>query len=131
MPSVRKLALREALRGATTSEAVFAIAVDNVSDSPYVPSHVRDRLAELLLAGNFDALRQALQCNRSTPSAAARRSAGSFENYREMVVAVFSRSRKVALLPAERRRALGAAIHATSSKVWALLKEFSLRFFKI
>jgi hypothetical protein len=34
-----------------------------------------------------------------------------------MVVAVFSRSRKVAQLPAERRRALGAAIHATSSKV--------------
>merc|ERR1719440_1626287 len=64
-------------------------------------------------------MRQALQC-RSTTAAAAPSSAGrdcAFENYREMVVAVFSRSRKVALLPAERRRALGAAIHATSSKV--------------
>jgi len=118
MPSVRKLALRESLRSATTSEAVVAIALENVSDSPFVPSHARNQLAELLFAGNFDAMRQALQC-RSTTAAAAPSSAGrdyGFENFREMVVAIFSRSRKVALLPAERRRALGAAIHATSSK---------------
>ena len=44
-------------------------------------------------------MRQALQC-RSTTAAAAASSAGrdyGFENFREMVVAIFSRSRKVAL----------------------------------
>merc|ERR1719161_1675975 len=83
MPSVRKLALRESLRSATTSEAVVAIAVENVSDSPFVPSHARNQLAELLFAGNFDAMRQALQC-RSTTAAAAPSSAGrdyGFENF--------------------------------------------------
>lgn len=135
MPDVRKLALHEALRCARTPEAVMSIAADNVCDSPFVPADQRDGLAELMLTGDFDTLRRALQCSalNGQPSSHARHWAlalaqganSEFETYRAMVVAIFSRSRKIAALPAERRRALGAAIHATTSK--AELKDLALR----
>lgn len=128
MPDVRKLALRETLRCARTQEAVMSIVADNVCDSPFVPADQRDGLAELMLAGDFDRLRDAMRCSvlNRQPSSHVRQGANSeFENYRAMVVAIFSRSQKIAALPAERRRALGAGIHATTSK--AELKDLALR----
>ena len=114
LPDVRRRALAESVREAATAEAAIAILLENVASSPYLPEERKDPLAELAMTHQFDALAAALQCDQAL-SPGPTSAEGEFRAIRDMVVAVFTRSRKMAALPAARRRELGAAIHAQTT----------------
>jgi len=111
LPEVRKLALTESLRRARSIEAALQMLLEVVVDSPYITAEMGNRLADLMLTGQWSMIREVLLCDE----AIAPPRLGEFETYRSMVVAMFSTSRRTALLSEERRRMLGAAIHAATS----------------
>jgi len=113
LPDVRRRALAESVREATTVEAATDILLENVASSPFLPQERKDPLAELAMTHQFDALAAALQCDETlSPGASPEH---EFAALRQMVVAVFTRSRKMQGLPAAKRRQLGAAIHAQTT----------------
>ena len=114
LPDVRRRALAESVREAATAEAAIDILLENVASSPYLPQERKDPLAELAMTHQFDALAAALQCDQAL-SPGPTSTEEEFRAIRDMVVAVFTRSRKMAALPAARRRELGAAIHAQTT----------------
>ena len=114
VPDVRVRALTQSLAHCESYENAVSLLLENLSESPYIPIEKRNPLAELTMTRNFEALRQAVHCDPILPRPPDNHSARqeSFHAFREMVVAIFSRSRKMAALPAVRRRHIGAAIHA-------------------
>jgi len=112
LPDVRRRVLAETVRAAATVEAAFDILLENVASSPYLPQESKDPLAELAMTHQFNALAAALQCDERLACLAPTTQEEEFRALRQMVVAVFTRSRKMQALPAVKRRQLGAAIHA-------------------
>lgn len=101
---------------ARSDEAAIRVVMDNAADTPFVPAEMKDVLSELLFARRWDALKEFLGCQDAMVPDASTVRANDFHHFRDMIVAIFTDSRKVASLPSERRRALGAAIHASRSK---------------
>jgi hypothetical protein len=108
LPDVRRRVLAESVRGATTVEVAMDILLENVASSPYLPQERKDPLAELAMTHQFDALAAVLQCDETLAPVASPEE--EFRALRQMVVAVFTRSRKMQGLPAAKRHQLGAAI---------------------
>ena len=117
LPDVRRRALIESVRRTETAEGAIDVLLENLSSSPYIPQERKDQLAELAMTQQFAALRTALMCDPPSLSsgAAAISEEEEFRAFRQMVVAVFTRSRKMAALSAERRWQLGSAIHSQRS----------------
>jgi hypothetical protein len=117
LPEVRKRALMETLRAAQTEENVVQILLDNVSTSPFIPQEQKDTLAEMVLMQQWDQLGAALQCEAPLvgPPQSEPPVWNAFVAYRDMVVSVFSTSRKMQLLDEALRRNLGAEIHSQMS----------------
>jgi hypothetical protein len=111
LPDVRRRVLAETIRGAVTVEAATDILLENVASSPYLPQERKDPLAELTMLQQFDALAVALKCDERLACLAPTTPEEEFRALRQMVVAIFTRSRKMQALPAAKRRQLGAAIH--------------------
>jgi len=112
LPDVRRRALAETVRAAATAEAATDILLENVASSPYLPQARKDPLAELAMTQQFEALATELQCDERLACLAPTTPEEDFRALRQMVVAVFTRSRRMQRLPAAKRRHLGAAIHA-------------------
>lgn len=123
IPSVRQLALLETIRKCCTFEAAKQMVLENMAGSPYIPDERKNELVESVLLEHWDNLRQMLQCpcTNSTPHMNL---SADFQMFRAMVVAMFSRSRKIRALPEARRFQLGAAIHNMTTV--EDLKEFAM-----
>jgi len=123
MSNVRKLALQQALVHASCPDKAVQICLDSLVMAPCMPSGSRDNVSELLLTYSWNDLRHTLQCPPLRYDQAGRpllnvpscNSLTHFQHYRSMVVAIFTRSRKMASLPPERRRQLGAMLHHAQS----------------
>ena len=120
LPEVRMRALVETLRAVQTEEQAIECLLENLGTSPFIPQSQKDILAEMVLMREWDRLRAALQCDAgagadASAGAGAETAAALFGDFRDMVVAVFTKSRKMRLLDTARRRALGAAIHSQVS----------------
>jgi hypothetical protein len=114
LPDVRRLALMMTLAKADSSEDARHVLLENLCSSPYIPEASKNDLAELVYTEQWDTLRAALQCEEAAPGG-ANEARPPFSAFRAMVVSVFSRSRKMATVSAERRRQLGLAIYGTQS----------------
>ena len=130
---------------ASSEEVAIQVLLENLSSSPFIPEAQRNYLAELVLMGQWDEIRRAMQClalppppvpsappqpvpsgslfgagcggsDSGAPQAAEQAEAEAFAQFRAMVVAIFSRSSKVCSIAAARRRMLGAAIHRTATR---------------
>ena len=136
LPEVRILALREAVRRSADDGGATQIMLENLTGSPFIPQERKDALAEMVLLEQWEQLAVALGCvpeeggargegegeGEGEGGGAADGSGGGFADqgsafaeFRAMVVAVFSRSRKVSATSAARRRRIGGAIHGASS----------------
>jgi hypothetical protein len=113
LPVVRKQALWHTLAAGHTVEQGCDVLLQNVAGSPYLPDDKKNILAEMVLTQQWLPLREALQCSVDVGRQA--QVAPTFDTFRGMVVAIFSRSSKIGALPKDRRQALGAAIQATRS----------------
>ena len=114
LPRVRALALAETIRAAGSAEEARGFLLDNLAESPYLPDEMKDPLANLVFQQRWDDLRRQLRCH--SPADGDSPSQNNFALYRDMVISIFSRSKKMAGLPSERRLQLGVAIHACRSK---------------
>lgn len=114
LPRVRGLALAETIRAARSAEEARGFLLHNLAESPYIPDEMKDPLANLVFQQQWEDLRRQLRCH--SPAQGERPSQNNFALYRDMVISIFSRSKKMAGLPSERRRQLGVAIHACQSK---------------
>ena len=108
LPDVRRLALRETLRASSSNERAIAIMLENLQSSPFIPESQKDELANLVLEKNFLRLQQVLQC---VDSPVATTNTLLFDEFRETVTLIFTRSKKMKQVVAERRSSIGAAIH--------------------
>ncbi len=124
IPKVRCLALSETIRHAPTEEDALGFLLTALSDSPYIPDERKDPLANLVYEDDWTELFSTLGCSEAG-SGYARGLGTEFQQYREMVVSIFSRSRKINQLPDSRKIALGAAIHLCSTK--ESLKHLAIR----
>lgn len=118
LPLVRKCALRESVRMATSEEQVNEILLANLTGSPYIPDVIKGQLAELVLSRNWDSLASALQCPASVHTGVGLDLSTSTEYslFQQMVVLIFSRSRRLQGLDASRRRQLGSLLHRCRSR---------------
>jgi len=116
LPKVRSQALMHALSATSTVEQAQHILLENLVGSPYIPDETKNGLAEMALSGKMAELRAALQCQRQGAEEIVAVSPTT-TSFRDMVVAIFSHSRKMAQLEPTRRQALGAAIHTQRSIV--------------
>lgn len=125
LPRPRQLALIESGRAAASVQAIKAIVIDNTCGSPFLPDDQKDGLVELVLAEQWDALRKALRCPASaTLFAADPHPLQRFAEFRQMVVSIFIRSKKIQSLPPQRRQQLGSAIHRAPNKEQLLAVAF-------
>ncbi len=115
LPSVRKRALIETISAAVDGNTAFQLLIETLSGSPYIPDESKAQLAEMAMMGEWDALSKALKCDLANVDneggADALDEEALFHRFRQMVVTIFSRSKKVQDgLPDARKRALGNAI---------------------
>ena len=115
LPKVRRLAITETIHLATDQVAV-QVLLENLFTSPFIPEGQKDVLAELVLSEQWGELLRVLQCNeRRGRNYGVNRFTDDFNTFRSMVVAIYSRSRKVSMVDPVRRRHIGAAIYTASS----------------
>ena len=123
MAKVRKLTIQQALVHASSPDKALQIALESLVTAPCMPLDLRDTVTDLLLTKSWGELRHVLQCPPircdqdgwpliSIPS---RNAQTHFQHFRSMVVAIFTRSRKMAGMPPERRRQVGRILHQASS----------------
>ena len=117
LPDVRRALLIESVQR-TREQRKGHRRITQGAELSYIPQERKDQLAELAMTQQFAALRTALMCDPPSLSsgAAAISEEEEFKAFRQMVVAVFTRSRKMAALSAERRRQLGSAIHSPAEE---------------
>ena len=116
-PGLRIDAIFETLWYCRDDTSVIQIMLDCITDSPYIPDDKKCFFAELTLTSQFAELSRALKCEELVEQ--ARNPSGlddSFLRFRAMVVLLFTRSRKIQLLPEARKTALGLAFHMATSK---------------
>lgn len=124
IPDVRRWALRESIRVARDEESIKSILIDALCGSPYIPEAHKAALGEILVFGMWDQVPKALACPpilptdppMDIPQNATAATAKSLLEFRQMALAIFTKSRKIARLPAARRIQLGQAICRTRSK---------------
>ena len=75
--------------------AATDVLLQNLGESPHIPQGDKDALAELVLCHDFAALRAATHCGPPPPPVDGRQ---LFEQYRAMVVAIFTKSKKMAAI---------------------------------
>ena len=112
IPDVRKHALRETLRLATSEEDVTEILLANLTGSPYIPDDLKTNLATLILEKQWAELGSALRCE---PGSVVE-DGSEFDEFRAMVISIFSRSRRLEALDYTRRHRLGSAMHQARSR---------------
>jgi hypothetical protein len=115
IPDVRRQALRESVRSASSVEAVTEILLANLTGSPYIPDEVKTKLASLVIEQQWGELGATLQWTPE-PSAVALGEAAAFDDFRSMVIGVFSRSRRLAVMDYTRRHRLGSAIYQATTR---------------
>lgn len=111
LPKVRRLALIETVRRCPTVEEGIEMLLLNLKSSPYIPPAAQTKIAKKLRNQDWSFLQKELRCPASKPSELTNKSA-LFIKYREMLVCIYSRSRKMQTLPTARRRRIGMAIHS-------------------
>eukprot|EP01063_Lacrimia_lanifica_P026445 TRINITY_DN3566_c0_g2_i1.p1 TRINITY_DN3566_c0_g2~~TRINITY_DN3566_c0_g2_i1.p1 ORF type:complete len:388 (+),score=122.56 TRINITY_DN3566_c0_g2_i1:52-1215(+) len=117
LADVRKQALMMAIAQSETLDAARDVMMENMADSPYIPSDVKAKLIDLVLAESWDELAKALGC---TDGASPDKNTGAwnrptFSDFRGMWVCLFTKSRKVAAWAAPDRERLGAGIQRTTT----------------
>ena len=115
LPGVRKRTLIETISAAADGNTALQLLIETLSGSPYIPDESKAQLAEMAMLGEWDALSKALKCDVANVAngggAIALDEEALFRRFRQMVVVIFSRSKKVQDgLPDARKRALGNAI---------------------
>ena len=111
IPSVRLQALYETTLAKTTEEEIVGITMEFFTSSTYLVERQKAAIVEKILSSNWSGISQALQCTTLSDVEIYRFiNYNKFVRFRDMVIAVFSRSRKVQQLDEDRRRALGNAI---------------------
>jgi len=112
MPYVRQVSLLETLKRCKEYKDAKHTCMDNIAGSPYVPDEIKNVIVELMLDGQWDELRNRLQC-RSTSN--EEEVPSEFSMFRCMVVHMFTCSRKIRAFPEAHRCQLGSDIHSAIS----------------
>ena len=105
LPYVRKITLIETLYAISSIEQVNNIFLENLSTSRYIPQDHKDTLAELVFTKQWSSLRTLLKCSNNFEININR-----FRSFQDMVITIFSKSRKVSQIDDNRRIQLGRAI---------------------
>jgi len=111
LPYVRRIALIETLRATTNTDQANHIFLENLSTSPYVPEEQRNELAELVYTHDLYSLYSRLECDEN----ATLNNDDRVRSFREMVVTIFTKSKKIQYISDERRQQLGRAILSQTS----------------
>ena len=109
IPYVRKLSLIETLKSVSNTDQANNIFLENLCTSPYIQDEHKYNFADLVLSEQWSTLYNLLDCVDNNIS---NDTIGSF---REMVITIFTKSKKIAVINEERKRQLGIAILAQTS----------------
>lgn len=104
IPYVRRITLIETLRTTENIEQAYNIFLENLSTSPYIPENQKNELADMVFRQDLNSLYSLLRCSQTVNTV------DKLSSFREMVLAIFSKSKKIQLISSEKRQFLGASI---------------------
>ena len=104
IPYVRRITLIETLRTTENIEQAYNIFLENLSTSPYTPENQKNELADMVFRQDLNSLYSLLRCSQTVNTF------DKLSSFREMVLAIFSKSKKIQLISSEKRQFLGASI---------------------
>ena len=104
IPYVRRITLMETLRATQNIEQAYNILLENLSTSPYIPENQKNELAEMVFRQDLNSLCTLLRCNQSVNTV------DKLTSFREMVLAIFTKSKKIQLISNQKKQFLGTSI---------------------
>lgn len=119
LPRVRKTAVLESLRCATSIAEITEIFFETTSDSPYLDDRTKQELGELLLSQDWECLRNRAVGEEETSkhdSNATTFRAQQLAEFKEMAIGIMQTSRVVKRLPESRRKEIVRFLLAAQSK---------------
>lgn len=121
IPYVRRLALLETILQTNNIEFANNVFLENLLSSPYIPDEHKNNLAELVFSSQWTLLFHMLKCDNYLDEI----NINKFRSFQQMVITIFTKSKKIARITNDKRMQLGRGILCQTSIEG--LKELALR----
>ena len=110
LPEVRLRTLINTVNECSNDYDIKNIILENLCESPYIEEDQKITILDLFFEENFKELYKILNCDKSIDKNSYD-SIFNFYSYRRMVLSIFSTSKKIMLLPKEKKYNIGVKIY--------------------